>query len=266
MVSFVQKDNYSIDDLVEIVRLLRGEGGCPWDREQTHESIRADFIEEVSEAVEAIDLKDTALLREELGDVLLQVVFHSQIETENNGFDFNAVCDEVCKKLILRHPHVFGDVSVSNSEEVLKNWDKIKQKSKGQDSYTQTLESVSKALPALMRAEKVGKRAARAGMDFDNAQGAFDCIGTETEELRQAVCEGNQEAIADEMGDLFFSCVNTARKLGVNSELALTAATNKFIKRFAKVEELVRLDGIDMQSLSIDELDVYWRKAKNLFR
>ena len=166
MVNFQQKDFYSIDDLQEIVKLLRSENGCPWDKEQTHKSIKSDFIEEVCEAIEAIDLEDSDLLREELGDVLLQVVFHCQIERENGNFKFEDVCNEVCKKLIVRHPHVFGDVLVNNTDDVLKNWDSIKKETKGQESYTDTLKSVAKSLPALMRAQKVGKRAMRAGMDF----------------------------------------------------------------------------------------------------
>ena len=264
MVDYQQKDNYSISDLLDIVRLLRGEGGCPWDREQTHESIRGDFIEETCEAVEAIDLKDTGLLREELGDVLLQVVFHCRIEEESGSFDFTDVCDEICKKLILRHPHVFGEVKADTSDEVLKNWDAIKMKEKQQETYTDTLNQVAKSLPSLMRAQKVGKRAMRAGMDFRSAQDAMACIDSEKAELEKAVASGVQQDIDDEMGDLLFSCVNTARHLGVNAELALKASTEKFIKRFSVTEELVRAEGLDMKELPIEELDIYWDKAKKL--
>ncbi len=264
MVSFEQKDSYNIEDLIEIVGLLRSEGGCPWDKEQTHESIRGDFIEEVYEAIEAIDLKDTALLREELGDVLLQVVFHCQIEREQEHFVFEDICDELCKKLIVRHPHVFGDVKADDTQQVLKNWDNIKKETKGQKTYTDTLESVAKSLPALMRAQKVGKRAMRAGMDFSSSEDAFECIKNETAELEQAISSGNKQEIEEEFGDLLFSCVNTARHLGIDSEQALTDATEKFIRRFAETEKLLRLKGIDMQSLSIEELDEYWRQAKEL--
>ena len=166
MVEYQQKDNYSINDLLDIVRLLRSEGGCPWDMEQTHESIKNDFLEEVYETIEAIDCKNSAMLREELGDVLLQVVFHTRIEEEKSSFNFNDVCDEICKKLIVRHPHVFGEVSADSTDEVLKNWDSIKMQTKGQETYTDTLTSIAKPLPALMRAQKVGKRAMRAGMDL----------------------------------------------------------------------------------------------------
>lgn len=266
MVDFTQKQRYSIDDLLEIVRLLRSEGGCPWDREQTHKSIKSDFIEEVCEAIEAIDLEDTGLLREELGDVLLQVVFHCIIEEESNSFVFDDVCDEICKKLIVRHPHVFGDTIVNSTDEVLKNWDSIKMKTKGQETYTDTLNSVAKSLPSLMRAQKVGKRAKRAGMDFKSAEDAMTCIGLEKAELDEAVALNDKQKIEEEIGDLLFSCVNAARHLGVDAELALKASTDKFIRRFSKTEELVSLDSYDMKELSIEELDVYWDKSKKLLK
>ncbi|MBQ4533831.1 MAG: MazG family protein, partial [Ruminococcus sp.] len=195
MVEYEQKQNYNIDDLIDIVRLLRSEGGCPWDREQTHESIRTDFLEETCEVIEAIDLKDTELLREELGDVLLQVVFHCRIEEELNSFKFEDICDGICKKLIIRHPHVFGEVIADDTDQVLKNWDAIKMETKGQTSYTDTLNSVAKSLPALMRAQKVGKRAMRAGMDFRCADDAIACIANEKKELDNAVLSGDKANI-----------------------------------------------------------------------
>lgn len=264
MVDFQQKNNYSIDDLITIVKLLRSDGGCPWDKEQTHRSIRNDFLEETCEAIEAIDLGDSELLREELGDVLLQVVFHCRIEEENSSFSFDDVCDEICKKLIIRHPHVFGSVNADNTEQVLKNWDAIKMKTKGQETYTDTLKSVAATLPALMRAQKVGKRAMRAGMDFSCAEDAIECIKAEKNELDKAVSDGCKANIEEEIGDLLFSCVNAARHLGVDAELALKASTDKFIRRFSVTEELTAADNIDMKSLSIKELDVYWEKAKQI--
>lgn len=156
---FEFKEKYDINDLLKIMKILRSENGCPWDREQDHKSIRKDFIEEVYEACEAIDLDDSELLREELGDVLLQVVFHATIEEEQGRFDFGDAVNDVCSKLIIRHPHVFGDVKVKDSEDVLRNWNDIKQETKGQETYTETLRSVCTALPALMRAQKIGKRA-----------------------------------------------------------------------------------------------------------
>ena len=264
MVEYQQKDHYSISDLLDIVRLLRGEGGCPWDREQTHKSIKSDFIEETCEAIEAIDLEDAELLREELGDVLLQVVFHCRIEEETGSFTFSDVCDEICKKLIIRHPHVFGDVTANTTDQVLKNWDAIKMETKGQERYTDTLTSVAKSLPALMRAQKVGKRAMRAGMDFRCADDAVACIENEKSELDAAIANGDKANIEEEIGDLLFSCVNAARHLGVDAELALKSATEKFIKRFSITEELVTADGLDMKNLPIEALDTYWDKAKSI--
>lgn len=263
MIEFERKEHYNIDDLRKVMEILRCPEGCPWDREQDHKSIRNDFIEEVYEAIEAIDSDNTELLREELGDVLLQVVFHCRIEEEKGSFDFDDICDELCKKLIVRHPHVFGDTKVSGAEDVLKNWDSIKKETKGQESYTDTLKSVSPSLPALMRAQKVGKRAMRAGMDFECADDAFSCIGAEAAELEAAMKSGNKDEIFEEFGDLLFSCVNTARHLGIDAEEAMTRATEKFIERFEKTENAVRLDGVDMKTLSINELDVYWNKVKN---
>lgn len=262
---FEFKDYYDVDDLVEIVSILRSEDGCPWDKVQTHESIRKDFIEETYEVIEAIDLKDPELLREELGDVLLNTVFHAQIETENGNFNFNDVCNDICHKMVVRHPHVFGDVSADTTEKVLDNWDKIKMDTKGQTTYTETLESVAKSLPALMRAEKVGKRASKAKMDLQDASDALECLKSETVELEQAMQSNVAEDVYEEFGDVLFSCVNLARKLGIDPERALVDSTNKFIGRFSRMETLIRSNGIeDMQSLDISELDAYWHKAKNL--
>ncbi|MDE5792690.1 MAG: MazG family protein, partial [Oscillospiraceae bacterium] len=187
MVEYPKKNNYDIQDLREIVKILRSPEGCPWDKEQNHSSIRNDFLEEAYEAVEAIDLLDMSLLREELGDVLLQVVFHCVLAEEEQAFNFESVCDEICKKLIIRHPHVFGNVKAENTETVLKNWDAIKKETKHQESYTDTLNSVAKSLPALARAQKVGKRASRAGMDFENLETACSCIQSEYNELLSAM-------------------------------------------------------------------------------
>ena len=220
MVSFTRKDCYRIEDLMEILRLLRGEGGCPWDREQTHQSIRMEFIEETYEAVEAIDTNDIPLMREELGDVLLQVAFHCQIEREQGSFTFDDVCDEVCKKLIERHPHVFGELNLSDTEAVLKNWDKIKQEKK-QQSNTDTLTAVSKALPALMRAQKLQKRADRCGAaqpDKTRAQQA----------LQDALDSWSREQDARTAGELLFAAANAMRLAGVDAEEALTFASGRF--------------------------------------
>ena len=254
--------HYGIRELLEIMQVLRSENGCPWDKEQTHQSIRQDLLEECYEACEAIDMDSVPMMREELGDVLLQVVFHCQLEREQEHFTFEDICDEVCRKLVVRHPHVFGEVKADTSDEVLKNWDSIKQETKHQETATDTLNAVCKALPALMYAQKLGKRASRAGMDWQNAEEAFRYIRLETDELEQAMKQNNAEAIEEEFGDLLFSCVNTARHLHIDAETALTRASQKFLTRFTETERLVREDGKEMTELSLETLDTYWEKAK----
>lgn len=258
----INKKKFNIDDLLEIMRDLRKPGGCPWDREQDHHSIRNDFIEETYEAIDAIDRESTVDMCEELGDVLLQVVFHSQIEAEKNGFDFQDVCDGICKKLIERHPHVFGEISVKNSREVLENWDMIKQKSKHQTTFTDTLKSVPMSFPALMRAEKVQKRAKKAGFDWDNVKDASKKLDEELEEFKEALLENDGTHAEEEFGDLLFSMVNVSRFMGINSEKALHAATDKFINRFEKTEIIAQKKGIDMKKSSLETLDRLWEEAK----
>lgn len=255
-------EKYGIDDLLAIMERLRQPDGCPWDREQDHHSIRNDFIEETYEAAEAIDRENREELCEELGDVLLQIVFHCQIEREQQGFDFTDVCDGICKKLIERHPHVFGSISVENSDEVLENWDMIKQKSKHQNTFTDTLKSVPAAYPALMRAQKIQKRAKKAGFDWDDVDGAFKKLDEEMNELKAAVAEENDSHIFEEYGDLLFSAVNVSRFLKIDSEQALNGATNKFVSRFEKVENLANQKGIDMKNSTLETLDKLWDEAK----
>ena len=262
LASLRDRSRYGIDELLQIMQVLRSENGCPWDKEQSHASIRQDLIEECYEVIEAIDADSVPMMREELGDVLLQVVFHCQIEAEQSHFTFDDICDELCKKLVQRHPHVFGETKVSGSDEVLKNWDSIKQESKHQETATETLESVCKALPALMYAQKLGKRASRAGMDWRSAEDAFQYIRLETDELAAAMQSGDSAQIEEEFGDLLFSCVNTARHLHIDAETALRSAAEKFLRRFAETEKLVRQDGRKMKELPIETLDVYWGKAK----
>ncbi len=256
------RSHYGIAELLQIMQVLRSENGCPWDKEQTHQSIRQDFLEECYEAVEAIDLDSVPMMREELGDVLLQVVFHCQIEAEQSHFSFDDICDELCRKLVVRHPHVFGTTEVSGSDEVLKNWDSIKQETKNQQTATDTLNGVCKALPALMYAQKLGKRASRAGMDWKSAEDAFQYIRMETDELEAAMQSGDSEQISEELGDLMFSCVNTARHLNIDAETALREAAEKFRKRFAETEKLVLAENQNMASLDLERLDEYWAQAK----
>ena len=263
---FEIKDKYDIDDLLEVTRILRSENGCPWDREQDHKSVRMNVLEEAYEVMEAIDADDAAMLKEELGDLLFQAVFHCEIEKERGRFEFNDICDDVTKKMIYRHPHVFGDVNVNNSDDVLKNWDKIKKETKGQETYTDTLKSVAKSLPALMRAQKIGKRAMRAGFDYSSAEDAFRALESEKTELGEAVLSGNSENIFEEFGDLLFSCVNLARHLGIDAEQALTQASDKFIRRFEKAEEFINYDSFDMKELEPEKLDEYWKRAKKFYK
>ncbi len=261
---FKKKQKYNFNDLVEIVKILRSPEGCPWDREQTHKSIRSNFIEETYEAVEAIDTDDTELLKEELGDVLLQVALHSEIESEQNNFTIEDVCDGICKKLIIRHPHVFSNVEADTTEQVLKNWDAIKMQTKSQKSQTQAMLSVSKALPSLMRSAKLQQKAAKVGFDWENVDGALEKLFEECEELKQAIENNDKANQREELGDVLFSAVNVARFLDIDSEHALYDACDKFTDRFSKVESLANKRGIDMKTASLTELDSLWDEVKIL--
>jgi len=262
MINFSPKSRYNFEDLLEIMRILRSEEGCPWDREQTHETIRMNFLEEAYEAAEAIDCKDPDMLCEELGDVLLQVVFHARMEEENGGFTMNDVADGICKKLILRHPHIFGEVKVKDSAEVLRNWDKIKQKEKGQRSQSDAIEAVAKSLPALMRAQKIQAKAAKVGFDWPDVSGAMDKTAEEMCELSSAISDG--EGYEEELGDLLFSCVNIARFLHIDAERALEKSCDKFALRFKKVEEAAEKQGKLLKDMSLSEMDKLWDEVKKL--
>lgn len=256
------KNEYSFDDLVKIMTILRSPEGCPWDREQTHQTIRRDLLEETYELIEGIDKNDPEILREELGDVLLQVVFHSNIAKDNGYFSVSDVCNDVCQKLIVRHPHVFGDVKVKDSENVLANWDAIKKETKKQQSDTEVLHSISPALPALMRAEKIGKKARKVGFDFDDANEAMTKVFEEVNEVNEALSKGNKSEIEEEFGDLFLAVVNAARLAGVDSEQALYNANEKFLARFQRVEQLCLEKGKAMSDTSRDEKERFWLIAK----
>ena len=262
--NFNFKERYDVNDLIDIVEILRSPGGCPWDIEQDHKSIRRDFLEETYEVIEAINKEDRDGLLEELGDVLLQVVFHAQIEREKNSFDLNDVADGVCKKMIERHPHVFGNINAETSEQVLENWDVIKKQTKSQKSQTESMLSIPREFPALMRADKVQKKAAKVGFDWDSVEGAFEKVSEELEELKEAVTMGIVENANEELGDLLFSVVNVSRFIGVDSEEALTFATDKFIDRFSKVEKMAEEKGINMKETELSELDKLWDEAKKV--
>ena len=262
MVEYQKKETYGFSDLCEIMAILRAPGGCPWDAEQTHASIKRSLIEETYEVIEAINKDDRDLLCEELGDVLLQVVFHAQMEAEAGTFDIGSVCDGICKKLIERHPHVFGTVQVDSTEQVLDNWDTIKRRSKQQKTQGEAMQKVPLELPALMRAEKIQKKAKKAGFDWPTVDGAYEALGSEIEELKAAAEGGDPAQIESELGDVLFSVVNVARFLKVDPEQALTTASNKFLSRYLKVEDLALQRGIDMPSTPIEELDKLWVEAK----
>lgn len=240
---------YSFEEFVEIVARLRAPGGCPWDAEQTHSSIRNEFIEETYEAVDAIDNKNDADLCEELGDVLLQILMHSQMASEDGSFDIDEVIDGIAKKMVLRHPHVFGDVKVSNSNEVLANWDKIKKLEKNQTSHTEILKSVPMAYPALMRAQKVKKRAAKAGVEFGDKNNIFANLSGDLNTLKAAVNSGEADIIKDAYGQFLFDAVGISQLTKQDSEEALNHKTNSFINDFCKLEQESQKTGKDIKDV-----------------
>lgn len=261
MVDLIRKKSFDCNDLVEIVRILRAPGGCQWDQAQTHESIRRNFLEEAYEVAEAIDEGSTEHLKEELGDVLLQVVFHSSIEQDAGHFDLNDVADGVCRKLIYRHPHVFGDVTVHSTDEILSNWEELKKKEKGQETQADALDAVARTLPALWRAEKVQKKAAKVGFVWPDVSGAMEKVSEETAELSAAMAGDGD--VTEELGDLLFAVVNAARFLKVDPEDALHAASDKFSARFRRVEEAAAAQGRRMEDMTLAEMDKLWDEVKH---
>ncbi|MFT7515061.1 MAG: tetrapyrrole methylase family protein/MazG family protein [Candidatus Omnitrophota bacterium] len=256
-----------IDRLLDIMATLRSEQGCPWDREQNLTTLKPYLIEEAYEVLDAIDRGDVDQHREELGDLLLQVVFQSQITKEAGQFAFDDVANAISDKLVRRHPHVFGDVAVSGSDEVLTNWDAIKREEKAEAGKTESaLDSVPKALPALMRAHELQKRAARLGFDWPDASDVLPKFDEELAEIKEAIAAGDEAAIAEELGDLLFTVVNFARKKKLRSEDLLQAANQKFSRRFHAVEALATERGLDMKSMSLQELDGLWDEVKAVSR
>jgi len=251
--------------LHDIVAKLRAPDGCPWDREQTHASLRSGAIEEVYEMVEAIDAGDDPHFKEELGDLLLQVIMHAQIAGEEGRFDLEAVAEEVAEKLVRRHPHVFGENKLGDSDAVLKQWDEIKRaerESKGAPADASVLDGVSAALPALMRAEKVQKRAARVGFDWEELHAVVEKIREEVAEVEEEIRAGDRAKLEDELGDLLFAVVNLTRKAKFEAEILLNQATNKFVRRFHALEaEAARL-GKRLPEMSLAEMDRIWDELK----
>ena len=252
----------NLEELIEVVRILRSENGCPWDREQTHQSIKKNFIEETYEVIEAINKDDAEGLREELGDVLLQVLLHCQMESEKGVFDFNDVANDLCKKLVVRHPHVFGEKSAQNEAEALERWDEIKLKTKGMKKQSEAMLKVPREFPALMRAQKIQEKAAKAGFDWNDENGAIEKLFEEINELKTALSGGNQNEISDEMGDVLFSCVNISRFAKSDAEESLSASTDKFLSRYLIVEELAEQRCVNMKQAPIEVLDELWDEAK----
>lgn len=252
----------AIDQLCKVVASLRSPEGCPWDREQTHATLRGGLLEEAYEVVAAINTQDDPNLCEELGDLLLQVVFHAQIASEENRFNFEAVARGISEKLVRRHPHVFGTENAANSEAVLVRWEEIKRQEKGARTEASVLEGISEGMPSLQYAAKVQKKAATIGFDWQEVTPIFEKVREELSEVEEAQPEGRAR-LEEELGDLLFSVVNLARKLKVDPEVALSGATRKFARRFRGVETRMRERGIPSEGASLEALDLLWDEVKN---
>lgn len=259
---YITKDNESeaLKRLIEIVKILRRE--CPWDRVQTHETLTKCMIEEAYEVVDAIQNEDSANLREELGDVLLQVVFHSNLSENEGDFTITDVINEECEKMLRRHPHIFLEERAKTIDKALEKWENMKSREHGELSYSDRLVRVPKALPALIRSSKVQSKASKIGFDWEDAGGAFDKLEEELDELREAWEQGGREAMSEEFGDLLFSMVNVARFLNIDPEESLNKSTVKFIERFATMEKVSIDRGLDLESMSLEEMDNLWIEAK----
>lgn len=247
----------NLEELIRIIKKLRSPQGCMWDREQTHESLRPNMLEEAYEAVDAIDDGDSEHLKEELGDVLLQVVLHAQIADDNGEFNIQDVAGDLNKKLIHRHPHVFGDAKVSSTQDVLNNWDKLKAEEK--THRKSVMDGISKAQSALMSAQKISKKAVKAGFEWPNVESLYDCIFSEFDEFKEAVIETDKVHMEEEFGDILFAVVNLARWYKIDAEQALLKANKKFMKRFRKMEELATKP---LTEYSFEEYDRLWKEAK----
>ncbi len=246
--------------LVDIMTLLRSNDGCPWDKVQTSESIKPYLIEETYEVIEAIDEKDPVKMKEELGDLLLQVVFHAQIAKDRGEFDINDVIDKISDKMVSRHPHVFGDAKFETPEEVTKQWqDRKREEGKLKDS---ALEGVPKELPSLLRAHRLQSRAAKVGFDWAKVEDVFGKLDEELEEFKEALEKKDKKEIEDEMGDIFFVLVNISRFVGVNAEEALRKTISKFISRFRYIEMTAADEGRQLSDMTLEEMDALWNEAK----
>lgn len=257
VLDFLCKESYDLRDFVALVSYLRSPNGCPWDQVQTHESIRRNFLEETYEACEAIDAGDLVHMREELGDVLMQVLFHTDIEREAGHFDIDDVADAACKKLVYRHPHVFR-----RDEPDAPDWDTMKQRERAQTTTAEAMDSVARSLPALWRCDKIQVKAAKTGFEWPDVHAALDKVDEETRELRAAVASGDTEAIGDELGDLLFAAVKVARFAGIDPEQAAHAACEKFIRRFSAMETAAANDGTALEQCTLEQMLTLWQQAK----
>ena len=257
VLDFLCKESYDLRDFVALVSYLRSPNGCPWDQVQTHESIRRNFLEETYEACEAIDAGDLVHMREELGDVLMQVLFHTDIEREAGHFDIGDVADAACKKLVYRHPHVFR-----RDEPDAPDWDTMKQRERAQTTTAEAMDSVARSLPALWRCDKIQAKAAKTGFEWPDVHAALDKVDEETRELRAAVASGDTEAIGDELGDLLFAAVKIARFAGIDPEQAAHAACEKFIRRFSAMETAAANDGTALEQCTLEQMLTLWQQAK----
>ena len=257
VLDFLCKESYDLRDFVALITFLSSPDGCPWDQVQTHESIRRNFLEETYEVCEAIDAGDTAHLKEELGDVLMQVLFHTDIEREAGHFDIDDVADAACKKLVYRHPHVFR-----RDEPDAPDWDTIKQRERAQTTTAEAMDSVARSLPALWRCEKIQAKAARTGFEWPDADAALDKVAEETQELREAVASGDADAVTEELGDLLFAAVKVARFAGIDPEQAAHAACEKFIRRFAAMEAAAADSGVPLEQRTLAQMQPLWQQAK----
>jgi len=257
--SFVMKEHFTVAELLDLMAFLRSDQGCPWDREQTHRSLRQNLLEEAYEVIDAIESGKPDRLCDELGDVLMQVVFHAQMAQEAGAFTFSDVVAAICNKLISRHTHIFGPDRAATPDAVIPNWEKNKKREKGLDSQTQVLLDVPRALPALQRSYKVQQKAAQVGFDWDKADGPRQKIEEELAEIKEA---SNQDHLEDELGDLLFSVVNYARHLKVQPEMALNRSTEKFIRRFAALEARAEASNLKLGALSLSEMDRLWDDVK----
>jgi tetrapyrrole methylase family protein / MazG family protein len=257
-----EKRKKSFTDLVYVMARLRGEGGCPWDREQDHQTLKRYLIEECYETIDAIEADDLDALKEELGDVLLQVVFHAQLEAEVGTFDVDDVIAVIVDKLIRRHPHVFGDLEVADSDEVLRNWEQIKKAEKGEGWRESVLDGVPSSLPALMRAMEISKRAVKVGFEWEKVEDVLSKMEEELQELREAIASGRVEEVRDEIGDLLFTVVNIARWQKIDPEEALRHMVTRFYTRFRHIEQAAQRQGRDIKDLTLAEMDMLWEEAK----